>query len=94
MIHPDSALGQYDSVEVNVAWTPPVGSANTNNAFTLTVNDNACPVSGQQTIVYYINVLGVTTVYSDTVLCVGQTATLFADAELLVIHGQLYPENR
>lgn len=82
VIHPDSAANQYDSVVVNIAWTPPVGSANSNNAFTITVNDNACPVSGQQTIVYYINVLGVTTIYSDTTLCVGQTATLIVDAEL------------
>lgn len=81
VIHPDSTTSQYDSVVVNIAWTPPVGSANSNNAFTITVNDNACPVTGQQTIVYYINVLGVTTVYSDTTLCIGQTAMLLADAE-------------
>jgi len=82
VIHPDSASGQYDSVQVNIAWTPPVGSANTNNSFTITVNDNACPVSGQQTIVYYINVLGVTSVFADTTLCIGQTAQLVARADL------------
>ena len=41
---------------VTISWTAPGGSAGTNTNFSFTVNDGACPVMGQQTFVYDINV--------------------------------------
>lgn len=63
---------------MNVSWTPPQGSANENNAFTVTVRDNACPVSGQQTLVYNINVIGSTYVGQDVTICQGDEVDITA----------------
>ncbi len=60
----------------NIIWTAPGGSANTNTTFSITVNDGACPVQGQQTFVYDINVLPRTLGGPDQVICGSQTAQL------------------
>ena len=41
---------------LNVTWTAPSGSSGLNNFFTITVNDNACPVPSELTVIYDINV--------------------------------------
>lgn len=59
-----------------ISWTAPAGSANTNTAFSVTVNDGACPIPGQQTFIYDINVLTRTLAGPDKIICGSQTATL------------------
>lgn len=61
-----------------ITWTAPVGSANTNTSFSITINDGACPIQGQQTFVYDINVLPRTSAGADRILCGVQTAQLAA----------------
>ena len=80
--YPNAAMGDYDTVVATISWVPPVGSANTTNAFIVTIQDYACPVSGQQTIVYYIDVLGITTAYADTIICNQQWADLHVEVDL------------
>lgn len=63
-------------VVATITWTAPGGSAGTNTTFSVTVNDGACPVQGQQTFVYDINVNPRTLGGPDRVLCGNQTATL------------------
>lgn len=65
-------------MSMNVSWTPPPGSSNSNNAFTVTVRDNACPVSGQQTLVYNIDVIGSTYAGLDLTICQGDTIGISA----------------
>ena len=65
-------------ITATISWAPPGGSANLNNSFTITVLDNACPVSGSQTIVYTMDVLGGTTIGPDPTICGSQTAQLVA----------------
>jgi len=59
-----------------ISWTAPPGTANTNTSFSITVKDNACPVPGQQTFVYDINVLTRTLAGADQIICGTQTASL------------------
>ncbi|MCW3103558.1 MAG: gliding motility-related protein [Bacteroidetes bacterium] len=59
-----------------ISWTAPAGSANTNTTFSITVNDGACPVPGQQTFVYDIQVQPRTLGGGDKTICGPQTATL------------------
>lgn len=59
-----------------ISWTAPAGSANTNTTFSITVNDGACPVPGQQTFVYDIEVQPRTLGGGDKTICGPQTATL------------------
>ncbi|MFL5764864.1 MAG: gliding motility-associated C-terminal domain-containing protein [Bacteroidia bacterium] len=61
---------------VTISWTAPGGSAGTNTNFTVTVSDGACPVVGQQTFVYDINVNPRTLGGPDQIICGTQTATL------------------
>jgi gliding motility-associated-like protein len=63
---------------ITISWTAPGGSAGTNTNFTVTVNDGACPVMGQQTFVYNINVNPRTLGGGDHIVCGTQTATLNA----------------
>lgn len=65
-------------IAMNVAWTPPPGSSNSNNSFSVTVRDNACPVSGQQTLVYTIDVIGSTYAGLDLTICQGDTIGIAA----------------
>lgn len=59
-----------------ITWTAPGGSAGTNTTFSVTVDDGACPVTGQQTFVYDINVNPRTLGGPDLVICGSQTAQL------------------
>lgn len=59
-----------------ITWTAPGGSANTNTSFSVTVNDGACPVMGQQTFVYDINVQPRTLAGPDHIICGIQSVTL------------------
>lgn len=59
-----------------ISWVAPGGSANTNTNFSVTVNDGACPVMGQQTFVYDINVQPRTLGGPDHVICGTQSASL------------------
>lgn len=61
---------------VTISWTAPGGSAGTNTNFSVTVNDGACPVMGQQTFVYDVNVNPRTLGGADQIICGTQTATL------------------
>lgn len=45
---------------VTFSWTAPSGSSGQNNIFTVSVNDGACPIPGQQNFVYYIDVIPTT----------------------------------
>lgn len=65
-------------ITISVSWTAPVGSANTNTTFALTVSDNACPVTGQQTVNYIIEVLPAAYAGPDQIICGTQTAQLNA----------------
>lgn len=61
---------------VTISWSAPGGSAGTNTTFSVTVNDGACPVMGQQTFVYDVNVNPRTLGGADHIICGTQTATL------------------
>ncbi|MBA3971397.1 MAG: hypothetical protein H0X46_04520, partial [Bacteroidetes bacterium] len=61
---------------VVISWIAPGGSAGTNTNFSVTVNDGACPVMGQQTFVYDVNVNPRTLGGPDQIICGTQTATL------------------
>ncbi|MGZ4033693.1 MAG: hypothetical protein ACXVP4_02415, partial [Bacteroidia bacterium] len=63
---------------LTISWTAPGGSAGTNTNFSVTVNDGACPVMGEQTFVYNINVNPRTLGGGDHIICGTQTATLNA----------------
>jgi gliding motility-associated-like protein len=65
-------------ITLTVSWTAPSGSANTNTTFALTVSDNACPVTGQQTVNYIIEVLPPTYAGPDQIICGNQSAQLNA----------------
>jgi gliding motility-associated-like protein len=63
---------------VNVSWCAPAGTMGQNLTFTMTIEDNFCPIPGQQTFAYSVNILDATTVSSDPVICGSQTAQLNA----------------
>lgn len=44
-------------LSANITWTATSGSFAQNNSFSLTVNDNACPIPGIQIFVYDINIV-------------------------------------
>lgn len=59
-----------------ISWTAPAGTANTNTTFSITINDGACPVPGQQTFVYDVQVQPRTLAGPDVIICGPQTAAL------------------
>ena len=63
-------------ITVFVTWTAPPGTANTFTTFAVTVTDNACPVTGQQTVNYIMNILPATNAGPDVTICGNQTDTL------------------
>lgn len=63
-------------IQITVGWTAPPGSAGWNTTFALTISDNACPVTGQQTINYIIDVLAATNAGSNTTKCGNQSVQL------------------
>lgn len=83
--YPNVAAGDYSAVDINICWTPPPGSSNLNTIFSITLNDNACPVSGQQTFVYNIDVVGSTNAGPDQTICLGAQ-----QAQLQAINGTVF----
>ena len=63
-------------IVATISWTAPAGTANTNTTFSVTVDDGACPVPGQQTFVYDIGVQPRTLAGPDHVICGPQSFTL------------------
>lgn len=63
---------------LNISWTSPPGTMGQSLTFTITVSDNACPIPGQQTFVYSVNILDATTANPDMTICGSQTAHLSA----------------
>ncbi len=61
-----------------VDWCSPPGTMGQNLTFTVTIQDGACPIQGQQTFVYNVNILDATTASNDITICGTQTAALNA----------------
>lgn len=59
-----------------VSWVPGQGSANSNTSFSITIRDDACPITGFQTFIYDIQVQPTTFTQNDTTICIGETITL------------------
>lgn len=56
---------------VNISWTAPAGSSGQNNAFSITVNDGACPIPGIQNFIYNIEVVPSTFIIPSTAVICG-----------------------
>jgi gliding motility-associated-like protein len=65
-------------IVATISWIAPIGSANSNTTFSVTIDDGSCPVPGQQTFVYDVQVLPRTATGPDQVICGPQSATLTA----------------
>lgn len=63
---------------LNISWNAPAGTQGQNLTFTVTIADDACPIPGQQTFVYAVNILDATTINPDLTICGSQTAQLNA----------------
>ncbi|MFL5763531.1 MAG: PKD domain-containing protein [Bacteroidia bacterium] len=63
---------------LNVSWCSPAGTMGQNLTFTITIQDGACPIQGQQTFVYSVNILDATTASPDITICGSQVANLNA----------------
>jgi gliding motility-associated-like protein len=63
---------------LNVSWCSPAGTMGQALTFTITIQDGACPIQGQQTFVYSVNILDATTASPDITICGAQTANLNA----------------
>ncbi len=63
-------------ITINVSWNAPVGTANTFTTFAVTVSDNACPVTGQQTVNYIMMILPATYAGPDVTICQNTPDTL------------------
>lgn len=66
----------FNPITLTISWTAPPGSAGTNTFFDVTVSDNACPIPGVQSIIYYVNVFGRTNTIPDTDICLGDNIEL------------------
>ncbi len=64
-------------ITIYVSWTAPVGSSGSFNTFAVTVTDNACPVTGQQTVNYIMLILPATYAGQDVTICGNQSDTLW-----------------
>ncbi len=64
-------------ITISVSWNAPLGTANTFTTFAVTITDNACPVTGQQTVNYIMMILPATFAGSDHTICAGQPDTLW-----------------
>ena len=67
-----------NTATATICWTPPAGSAGWFTSFSMTIADNACPVSGVQTVVYTMDVISGTVASSDVTICGSQSANLTA----------------
>lgn len=63
---------------LDVSWCSPAGTMGQNLTFTVTIQDGACPIQGQQVFVYNVNILDATTASPDITICGTQTAALNA----------------
>lgn len=63
---------------LNVSWCAPPGVMGQNLTFSVTISDGVCPIVGQQTYVYSVNILDATTASPDPTICGTQTAQLNA----------------
>jgi gliding motility-associated-like protein len=63
---------------LNISWCAPPGSMGQNLTFTMTIEDNYCPIPGQQTFAYAVSILDATTTNADVTICGSQTAQLNA----------------
>lgn len=68
-----------NTATAQICWEPPAGSAGAYNSFSIVVKDNACPVSGVQTIVYTMDVIGGTVANPNIIICGDQEANLLAE---------------
>jgi len=77
-----------DSAYAHFSWTPTSADvSNVPKCFTATVHDEACPYYGSQTFSYCITVRGMLVdIGSDTLLCTGDTLTIFADADTTTVN--------
>jgi len=64
------------------SWTPGMGDVNKVNCFTVTVKDDACPYTGNQTLGFCVTVRGsLVDLGPDTLLCQGESITIHAAAD-------------
>lgn len=63
---------------LDISWCSPAGTMGQNLTFTVTIQDGACPIQGQQVFVYNVNILDATTASPDITICGTQTAALNA----------------
>ena len=77
-----------DSAYAHFSWTPTAQNvSNTPKCFTATIRDDACPYNGSQTFSYCITVRGMfVNIGSDTLLCTGDTLTIFANADTTTVN--------
>ena len=77
-----------DSAYAHFSWTPTSADvSNVPKCFTATVHDEACPYYGSQTFSYCITVRGMLVdIGTDTLLCTGDTLTIFADADTTTVN--------
>lgn len=68
-----------NTATATICWEPPAGSAGAYNSFSIVVADNACPVSGVQTVVYTMDVISGTVASPNTIICGSQSANLEAE---------------
>jgi gliding motility-associated-like protein len=72
-----------DTVLGTFCWNPRITDVGS-HVFTVTVRDNACPLFGQNTFTFTVNIINnpnpPVTVFSDTTICLGESATLTAVA--------------
>lgn len=73
-------------ITVHYEWIVPAGTAGTNTAFTVTVNDGACPIPGLQFFVYDISVIQATVAGPDLIIC-GPNTELPGQAHINVSGG-------
>jgi len=76
-----------DSAYAHFSWLPSPADAGIQHCFTVEVRDDACPYNGRQIFSYCIKVEGMEVdIGSDTLLCTGDTLTIFADADTTTVN--------
>lgn len=68
----------FNPLTLDISWCAPGSSSGQNLTFTMTIEDNYCPIPGQQTFAYSVNILDATTTNPDLTICGSQTAQLNA----------------
>jgi gliding motility-associated-like protein len=80
------SISGINPITVHYEWVVPGGTAGTNTAFTVTVNDGACPIPGLQFFVYDINIVAATIAGPDQIIC-GPATELPGQAVITVTGG-------